>query len=106
MKVFITGANGFVGSTLCRKLIKKGHKVVGLVRKTSDLSLLKRVDIQKVEGSLNDKYSYFHVLKNVAVVYHIASAVSDWGSWEYFRKTNVEGTRCLIEAAVANKVTQ
>lgn len=104
MKVFITGANGFVGSALCRKLGNRGDEVVGLVRKTSDLSLLEGVNIQKAVGSLDDKYSYFQYLKNVEVIYHIAGAVSDWGSWEYFRKTNVEGTRKLIEAAVAHKV--
>ena len=104
MKVFVTGANGFVGSALCRKLVKRGDQVVGLVRKTSDLSLLEGINIQKVVGSLDDKFSYFQVLKDVVVVYHIASVVSDWGSWEYFRKTNVEGTGKLIEAAVENKV--
>ena len=57
MKVFVTGANGFVGSALCRKLVKRGDQVVGLVRKTSDLSLLEGINIQKVVGSLDDKFS-------------------------------------------------
>jgi len=104
MKVFVTGANGFVGSALCRKLLKRGDRVLGLVRKTSDLSLLKGVNIQKVIGSLDDSATYSASLKNGDVVYHIAGAVSDWGSLDYFRRINLEGTRKLIEASVANKV--
>ncbi len=104
MVVFVTGANGFVGSALCRELLKRGDFVLGLVRKTSDLSLLKGVPIKKIEGSLNDKFSYYDVLKDVEVVYHIAGAVSDWGSLEYFRKVNVDGTRTLLETSIENSV--
>ncbi|MFO7889645.1 MAG: NAD-dependent epimerase/dehydratase family protein [bacterium] len=104
MKVFVTGANGFVGSALCRKLLERGDTVLGLVRKTSDLSLLEGVTIQKIIGSLDNKDSYSQVLKDVEVVYHIAGAVSDWGSLEYFRNVNVEGTHKLIQAAVGKKV--
>ncbi len=104
MKVFVTGANGFVGSALCRKLVKRGDRVLGLVRKTSDLSLLKGVNIQKVVGSLDNSATYSAFLKDVEVVYHIAGAVSDWGSLDYFRRVNLEGTRKLIELSAANKV--
>lgn len=104
MKVFVTGANGFVGSALCRKLLERGDTVAGLVRKTSDLSLLEGIEIQKIVGSLDKRDSYSEALKDVEVVYHIAGAVSDWGSLSYFRKVNVEGTRNLIEAAVEKNV--
>jgi len=104
MKVFVTGANGFVGSVLCRKLLNRGDRVLGLVRKTSDLSFLAGIHIQKIIGSLENSATYSAFLKDVEVVYHIAGAVSDWGSLDYFRRVNLEGTRKLIEASAANKV--
>lgn len=100
MKVLVTGANGFVGAILCRKLIERGDRVVGLVRKTSDLSLLEHVPVRLIVGSLEDRASLSHAVQNVKIVYHTAAAVSDWGTLEMFRRINVDGTRSLIEAAV------
>jgi len=100
MRVLVTGANGFVGSVLCRKLIEHGDDVVGMVRKTSDLSLLKGIEIQKVVGSLDDPESLIYATRGIDIVYHVAAAVTDWGTLDYFRRVNVEGTRNLIEASV------
>ena len=52
--VFITGANGFIGSNLCRYFLKKNFTVHGLVRKTSDLHFLEDLDVKLVYGDLNE----------------------------------------------------
>jgi nucleoside-diphosphate-sugar epimerase len=104
MRALVTGANGFVGSMLCRKLLQSGVEVRGLVRRTSDLSLLADVPIQQVVGSLEDTASLDAAANGVDVVYHVAAAVSDWGTWEYFHRTTVEGTRSILQAAVKNGV--
>ena len=100
MRVLVTGANGFVGAMLCRKLLERKDRVRGLVRKTSDLSLLQDVRIEKVIGSLDDRDSLDEAVKGVEVVYHTASAVTDWGTLAFFRKANVDGTQNLLEAAI------
>jgi nucleoside-diphosphate-sugar epimerase len=100
MRVLVTGANGFVGAMLCRKLVEKGDSVTGLVRKTSDLSLLGNISIRRVVGSLEDPASLDRAVWGVEVVYHAAAAVSDWGTLRQFRRINVEGTRNLIEVSV------
>ena len=51
-KILITGANGFIGSHLVEKFIAEGHEVFGLVRKTSDLSLIENMNIQLRYGCL------------------------------------------------------
>jgi nucleoside-diphosphate-sugar epimerase len=103
-RVLVSGANGFVGSTLCRKLAGRGDTVRGLVRATGDLSLLEGVPVERVVGSLDDPASLEAATRGTEIVYHAAAAVTDWGPLVYFRRVNVEGTRNLLEAAVANSV--
>ncbi|PKO00613.1 MAG: hypothetical protein CVU42_03460 [Chloroflexi bacterium HGW-Chloroflexi-4] len=104
MKILVTGANGFVGSSLCRKLAAEGHQVRGMVRATSDLTLLQGVNVELVLGSLSNRGDLQKATINQDLVFHVAAAVTDWGSLEYFRKINVEGTRNAIEAAIINQV--
>ncbi|MBN2029410.1 NAD-dependent epimerase/dehydratase family protein [bacterium] len=100
MKVLVTGANGFVGAALCKKLVERGDRVRGLVRETSDLTLLEGISIQKVVGSLESPESLDRAVDGIELVYHVASAVSDWGSLKMFRRVNVEGTRNLLNASI------
>jgi nucleoside-diphosphate-sugar epimerase len=100
VRVLVTGANGFVGAALCRKLIERGDEVTGLVRKTSDLSSLENLSIRLVVGSLGAPTSLDEAVHDIEIVYHVAAAVSDWGTLKQFRRINVEGTRNLIEASV------
>jgi nucleoside-diphosphate-sugar epimerase len=104
MHALVTGANGFVGSWLCRKLVERGDAVRGLVRATSDLSLLEGVPIERAIGSLDDPASLAAAAQGIDVVFHVAAAVTDWGTLEWFRRVNVEGTRALIEAAIQSGV--
>lgn len=101
MNVLVTGANGFVGAALTEKLKEAGETVRGLVRRTSDLSLLNGVDIDLVYGTLDDSESVRSAAMGMDIIFHAAAAVSDWGSLDYFRRINVEGTRHVLEAAVA-----
>ncbi|MBN1121033.1 MAG: NAD-dependent epimerase/dehydratase family protein [Anaerolineae bacterium] len=106
MHTLVTGANGFVGSMLCKKLAARGDSVRGLTRTTSDLSLLEGVDVERVIGSLSDPDSLRIATREIDVVYHVAAAVTDWGPLDYFREINVEGTRRLLDAAVENGVSR
>ena len=104
MHVLVTGANGFVGAALCKKLLERGDTVRGMVRKTSDLSLLKDVPIEIMYGTLDDADTCERVVADVEVVYHVASAVSDWGSLTFFRQVNVDGTRNILDASVRKHI--
>lgn len=106
IRILVTGANGFVGAMLCRKLVERRNHVRGLVRKTSDLSLLQGIPIQYIVGSLEDPGSLKPAVQGIKLVYHVAAAVTDWGSLDYFRRVNVEGTRNLLEASVSEGVNR
>jgi len=103
-EVLVTGANGFVGSTLCSKLVERGDHVRALIRPTSDRALLDGIPAGIYEGSLEEPVSLQAATAGVEIVYHVAAAVSDWGPIEYFRRVNVEGTRRLLDACVLNRV--
>jgi nucleoside-diphosphate-sugar epimerase len=76
MKLFITGANGFIGSSLCRYFLASGWEVHGLVRPTSDLHNLDGLPVQLHRGDLRDPAS-FAIPAGITHVIHSASIVSD-----------------------------
>ena len=100
MSVLITGANGFVGSAVLRKLLDKGESVKVFVRPDSDRRNLTGLDIEIVEGDLRDTNSIKQAVKSCNQIYHIAA---DYRLWtpnpESMYQTNVDATRELILAA-------
>jgi nucleoside-diphosphate-sugar epimerase len=78
-KIFITGANGFIGSNLYGYFLAKGYEVFGLVRRTSDLHYLEGLPVKLVYGDLRDPQS-FDLPTDLDYVVHAASVVSDQAS--------------------------
>ena len=78
-RVFVTGANGFIGSNLCRCLLQEGYEVSGLVRPSSDLHFLEGLPVKLVYGDLCDPRS-FDLLGELDGIIHAASIVSDEAS--------------------------
>lgn len=101
MKVFVTGAAGFLGRQLVELLSKK-HDVVTVVRPTSDTHYLKEKNVQLVVGDLRDKACLETAMQGVEVVVHAAAALR--GKWEDFYDINVGVTQNLLELSVQQKV--
>ncbi|MEE8118292.1 MAG: hopanoid-associated sugar epimerase [Gammaproteobacteria bacterium] len=105
MKTFITGATGFVGSAVLRKLLKEGHQVRAMVRPQSDLSHLSGLDVETVTGDLTHRESLVPLLEGCNVLFHVAA---DYRLWVRHPKSiyanNVDGTRNLFEAAAQTGV--
>jgi len=100
MKVLVSGANGFIGSNLCRHLIARGDEVIGLVRPTGDRRFLSGLaGLHIVEGDMTGRAALDAAMAGVAVVYHVAGYSSDWGPWKAFRAGNIDGLRNVIEVA-------
>jgi len=96
--VFITGANGFIGSHLARYLAGRGHRVRGLVRKESDRSLLADVRLEIVTGDLFDRHALAAGMEGCDTVYHVAGAVEASDPSVLYR-VNDKGTRSVVAAA-------
>ncbi len=93
----VTGANGLVGSHLCRRLRAEGWPVRALVRQTSDLALLDGVDVELAYGDLASPASLPPVLDGAEVVFHAAASLGE-PTQEGFDRINVHGTRALCDA--------
>lgn len=103
MKIFVTGATGFIGSHLVEKLIKASHKVTAYVRKTSSLEYLSQ-EAEIAYGDINDYAVLKKSLGGFDAVYHNAALVADWAKKEDFYRVNLEGTKNILMATKENNI--
>jgi dihydroflavonol-4-reductase len=105
MLVFLTGATGFVGSHVARSLAAQGADLRLLVRPASDLRNIQELQAERVIGDLRDTASLKKAVAGCDVIFHVAA---DYRLWvrdpEQMYRSNVEGTRAILEAARENKV--
>ncbi len=99
MKVLVTGATGFVGGHLVKRLINDGHSVRALVRRGRDIKGFdSRVEI--VYGDITDSHSLDDATRNADIVYHSAALVREAAVPDsLFYEINVRGTENLLEAS-------
>ncbi len=100
----VTGATGLLGSHIVEQLRKRGMPVRALVRPGSDRTWLQTQGVEFADGDITDPGSLRRACAGVDVVYHSAAKVGDWGPWEEFQRITIDGTRNVVEAAVAAKV--
>ncbi len=105
MKAFLTGATGFLGSHVARALADQSAELRLLVRPTSNLKNLEGLKAETAIGDLRDPASLEKAISGCDTVFHVAA---DYRLWvrdpaEMFR-SNVEGTRAILEAARKNGV--
>lgn len=107
MTVLVTGATGFVGSAVARRLLAEGEAVRVLVRATSDLSNIEGLDVERAVGDLTDPASLAAACKGCFSVFHVAADYKLWTREpELMLRTNVEGSQSLIRAAMESGVTR
>jgi len=105
MLAFVTGATGFLGSHVARVLADQGAQLRVLVRPTSNLKNLEGLNAETATGDLRDAASLEKAMTRCDAVFHVAA---DYRLWvrdpnEMYR-SNVEGTRAILEAARKNGV--
>jgi dihydroflavonol-4-reductase len=105
MLAFVTGATGFVGSHVARVLAEQGADLRLLVRAGSDPRNIEGVSAERVTGDLREPASLEKAISGCEVVFHVAA---DYRLWvrdpEQMYRSNVEGTRAILEAARKSRV--
>lgn len=101
--VLVTGATGFTGQSLCRRLSASGCKVRAIARASSDRSALADLDIEWFIGEVYDATTVRRATAGVDVIFHLAAAYREARiADEVYHQVHVESTRRLAEAARAN----
>ncbi len=107
MKALVTGATGFIGSSLVRELLKDGVDTRVLVRKNSDTRNIDGLDVERVYGDIRDGDSVKAALKGCDTFYQTAALYTFWvpnkNTKEYY-DINVEGTKTALNAALEQGV--
>lgn len=105
MKVLVTGAGGYLGEALCKKLAGDGIEVVALVHSKENQKFGDYTNIRQVKGSIEDREFLEKNMVNVDQVYHVAAFARSWAkNPAVFYKVNVGGTINLLEACQSNDV--
>lgn len=100
--ILVTGATGLVGSHVAEQAVKKGLRVRALVRAGAKVNLLQQWGVELIEGDLDQPESLMKACQGATLVIHCAAKVGDWGKTEDYRSINVDGTRALLDAALAS----
>lgn len=99
MRVFLTGATGYIGSALARRLVALGHEVRALVRPTSRTELLDELGVATFVGDLGDRASMREGMSGADWVVHAAAELDPTSPGERMARANVEGSENVASLA-------
>ncbi len=100
MTALVTGASGFIGRAVTRKLLEAGEKVRVLVRSRERFAALGITEVEVLEGDITDTEAVDRAVRGIERIYAIAGTFREPNlSDARYREVNVEGVRHLLEAA-------
>ncbi len=107
MKILVTGATGFLGASVVRALLADKNVVRVIIRKSSDLSNIEGLNVEKVLADLEDENSLQLALDGCQALFHVAADYKLWvPNPEAMYRTNVLGTKKLMSAALKARVSR
>ena len=99
-RVLVTGASGFVGSAVARKLKDRGFAVRALVRNTSPTAHLAALDLEYARGDLRDPSSVTEAMRGVRYLFHVAADYRLWApDPDEILRNNLASTQNIMTAA-------
>jgi nucleoside-diphosphate-sugar epimerase len=97
----VTGAGGFIGAAICRRLVAEGARVVGVDVDERAAARVEDAGAEFAGADVTDRGALGRVLDGAELVVHTAAYVRDWGTMEEFVRVNVGGTANVLDAAEA-----
>lgn len=105
MRVLVTGATGFLGLHVCRRLVAQGHSVTILRRASSNTGALAGLALRHEIGEITDPGSTERAARGQDAVIHAAAHRPHWGDPEGLEyEVNVRGTQNVVDACIRNRV--
>ena len=107
MKIFITGATGFIGTHLIRRLAQTDHEMHCLVRETSNVQELEKLGVTMVKGDVTRKDSLLAGMKGCDCVMHLANVYSLWEpDKKIYTEINIKGNQNVMECALETGIAK
>jgi nucleoside-diphosphate-sugar epimerase len=97
--VVVTGATGFIGRWLVRRLVAAERYVRALVLPDEAVAGLWGGPVEVMRGDITDPAAVVQVMRHAGTVIHLAAAVGDWGEAAWFQRVTVGGTENVLSAA-------
>jgi nucleoside-diphosphate-sugar epimerase len=95
----VTGAAGFIGGAVCRRLVEAGAEVRGLDVAEEQAERVRRAGASFAPVDVSDRDDVRAALEGAELVIHAAAYVHEWGEMDEFIRVNVGGTANVLEAA-------
>lgn len=100
MNIFVSGATGYIGNNLAKRLASEGHTIHALCRPSGKEQLLEHPNIKLFEGDINDYQTIHDAMVGCQQAYHLAAFARVWAKdSSTFYRINVEGTKNVLDAA-------
>jgi len=100
-RVLVTGATGYTGQVLVRKLVEMGTEVRAVVRSSSDISFASDMDVQWIRGEVYDENTIKQAMEGVEYVFHVAAAFREAKSTEQdYWNVHVKSTQLLARESL------
>jgi 2-alkyl-3-oxoalkanoate reductase len=104
MRALVTGASGFLGGAIARRLRAEDHEVVTLQR--SPAPELEALGIEVRRGDIADPVAVRDAAAGCDVVFHVAAKAGHWGPYAEYHAANVLGTQAVIDACLAHGIAR
>ena len=102
MRIFVTGATGYIGTALVHRLVEEGHEVRALVRESSDVEALDALGVTTFVGDVSERVSMREGMSGADWVIHAAAVVDFRSTAEAMARVNVDGSENV--ASLAHKL--
>jgi 2-alkyl-3-oxoalkanoate reductase len=99
MKVAVTGAGGFLGRALVKRLLESGHEPLAIVRTEEASANYRDRGISTLCRDLSNEEACLGIFQDCDALVHCAALIRDFGRWDEFRKYNIDATRNVMSSA-------